>query len=124
MIERNPLRTFIRHVVLVTGVFIIMFPVYIAFVASTHDLASITQAPMPIRPGLLFFSNYVQAIFEGSKNLGSAVGVMMKNSFIMAMGISRKNRYLSTSRLCPCVFQVPGTKLLFLVRVYYLDASH
>jgi len=114
MIERNPLRTFIRHVVLVTGVFIVMFPVYIAFVASTHDLASITQAPMPIRPGLLFFSNYVQAIFEGSKNLGSAVGVMMKNSFIMAMGISIGKIVISLLAAFALVFfKFPGQSFFF-----------
>lgn len=114
MIERSPVRTFIRHFVLVTGIVIVMFPVYISFVASTHDLASITQAPMPIRPGLLLFSNYMQAIFEGSKNLGSAVGVMMKNSFLMAMGISIGKIVISLLAAFALVFfKFPGQGFFF-----------
>ncbi|MFQ3619496.1 MAG: sn-glycerol-3-phosphate ABC transporter permease UgpE [Spirochaetales bacterium] len=114
MIEHNPVRTFIRHLVLALGVIIVMFPVYIAFVASTLDLASITQAPMPFRPGPYFFSNYVQAIFEGSKNLGSAVGVMMKNSFIMAMGISIGKIIISLLAAFAIVFfRFPGQNFFF-----------
>ncbi len=114
MIEHNPARTFIRHLVLILGVVLVMFPVYVAFVASTLDLPSITQAPMPVRPGSFFLSNYLQAMYEGSKNLGSVAGVMLKNSFIMAMGISMGKIVISLIAAFAIVFfRFPGQNFFF-----------
>jgi len=43
---------------------------------------------MPLKPGVHFLENYREAILDGDKNLGTSALTMMKNSFIMAMGIS------------------------------------
>jgi len=43
---------------------------------------------MPIFPGSHFLENYNRALLEGAKNLGASAFTMMKNSLIMALGIS------------------------------------
>jgi len=43
---------------------------------------------MPLLPGNQMITNYTRALLEGAKNLGASAFTMMKNSFIMAMGIS------------------------------------
>jgi sn-glycerol 3-phosphate transport system permease protein len=39
------------HLVMIAGVLIVAFPIYLAFVASTHTAPEIMQAPMPLWPG-------------------------------------------------------------------------
>ena len=51
MIERRPLLTILRHVVLIVGVGIVMFPIYVAFVASTLSLDEVLTVPMQLWPG-------------------------------------------------------------------------
>ncbi len=66
-----------------------MFPVYLTFIASTHDAATIANGQMPLTPGPNFFKNYYQAIFIGpTSSTRTPVGMMMLNSFIMAMMIA------------------------------------
>ncbi|MEI6876362.1 MAG: sn-glycerol-3-phosphate ABC transporter permease UgpE, partial [Spirochaetota bacterium] len=48
----------------------------------------ITKAPMSLLPGKEFFNNYQLALWKGSDNLGASAWTMMKNSLIMALGIS------------------------------------
>jgi sn-glycerol 3-phosphate transport system permease protein len=38
-------------VVLILGVLVVAFPLYLTFVASTHTAEQIVQAPMPLLPG-------------------------------------------------------------------------
>ena len=44
-------RALFRHSVLLVGVFIVAFPVWVAFVASTVTLPEIRTVPMPLWPG-------------------------------------------------------------------------
>ncbi len=88
MVERNPVGTFFTHALLIIGIIIVFFPIYLAFVASTSSLSDILDAPMRVFPGKLFIENYGRALTEGVKALGASVPRMMMNSFIMAMGIS------------------------------------
>jgi sn-glycerol 3-phosphate transport system permease protein len=87
MVEKNPVLTFITHLSLIIGVMVVIFPIYIIFVASTNTLADILDAPMPILPGLQLIKNYTQAIVTGSKSFGASAGLMLMNSTIMALGI-------------------------------------
>jgi len=89
MIDRNPWLTFLSHAVLVCGVAIVAFPLYLAFVASTHTASAVVQAPMPLLPGTHLWENYRAALF-GSGKLGSntSVGHMMWVSFVVAMVIT------------------------------------
>ena len=88
MVERRPILTFMTHAILVIGVVILAFPIYIAFVASTQSLEALLQLPMSLLPGEHFVENYLQAMFGGTKAVGIPVGQMMLNSLIMAPGIT------------------------------------
>ena len=51
MVERRPWMTLLSHAVLITGVLVVAFPLYLTFVASTQTAQAIVQAPMPLLPG-------------------------------------------------------------------------
>ncbi len=89
MIDRNPWLTFLSHAVLILGVAIVAFPLYLALIASTHTADAIVQSPMPLLPGTHMWENYQAALF-GSGKLGSNTNVvrMMWVSFVVAMVIT------------------------------------
>jgi sn-glycerol 3-phosphate transport system permease protein len=89
MVERRPLLTFLSHAVMIFGVLLVAFPVYVTFVASTHTLDRILEVPMPLVPGGELLENYRQALTAGStKGSTAAVGTMLVNSTVMALGIA------------------------------------
>ena len=89
MIERRPLVTLFSHLVLILGVAIIAFPIWITFVASTHDAVRMVQIPLPLLPGDQFFVNLKQTLSKGLEGAGAPpVGFMLFNSLIMAMMIA------------------------------------
>ena len=88
MVERRRGLTFMTHAILAIGVVILAFPIYVAFVASTHSLQAVLQVPMPLLPGEHLVENYLQAILGGTKAVGVPVGRMMLNSLVMAVGIT------------------------------------
>ena len=89
MVERRPALTMLSHLILVLGVLIVAFPLYIAFVASTHTASEIVQAPMPMLPGSHFLDNYASALFGNTGGGSKApVGQMMWISFVSAMIIA------------------------------------
>ena len=89
MIENRPVVTFVSHCMLIAGIAIIAFPIWITFVASTHDAVRMTQIPLPLLPGGHFFANLDQALnfgIDGGANQG--VGMMLFNSLIMALSVA------------------------------------
>ncbi|WP_431048467.1 sn-glycerol-3-phosphate ABC transporter permease UgpE [Roseateles sp. L2-2] len=89
MVERRPALTMLSHLILVLGVLIVAFPLYIAFVASTHTANEIVQAPMPLLPGSHFLDTWSAALFGNSGGGSKApVGQMMWISFVSAMVIA------------------------------------
>ena len=88
MVENRPFLTFLSHAVLILGVLLVAFPLYVTFVASTHTLQDIMQVPMPLLPGEELLENYRQVLTAGTTT-GSraAVGNMLINSTVMALGI-------------------------------------
>jgi len=90
MIENRPITTFISHAVIILGIIIIAFPVWITFVAASHDALRMTQSPLPLWPGGFFFENLYEALFVGNDVSGGnrPVGLMLLNSFVMAMVIA------------------------------------
>jgi sn-glycerol 3-phosphate transport system permease protein len=90
MVENRPWLAFISHAVLLLGVAIVAFPVYITFVASTHTAQDIVQAPMPLLPGSRFWQNYM-AVLTGSEHgpgASAPVARMMWVSLVSALVIS------------------------------------
>ena len=88
MVENRPGLTFLSHAVLILGVLAVAFPLYVTFVASTHSLETVMQVPMPLVPGDQLVKNYSQVLGAGTTT-GSkaAVGSMLVNSTVMALGI-------------------------------------
>jgi sn-glycerol 3-phosphate transport system permease protein len=90
MVERRPALDLLAHAVLILGVAIVAFPVYLTFVASTHTAQDIMQAPMPLLPGSHLIENYTTALVGGHASAGSTapVGRMMTVSLITALVIT------------------------------------
>ncbi len=90
MIERNRWLSLLAHGVLLLGVLVVAFPVYISFVASTHTMQEVVQVPMPLLPGSHLWENYRLALLGGQNDVGShaPVGRMLWVSLVMALGIA------------------------------------
>ncbi len=90
MVERSPFLKAFSHLIMVLGVIIVGFPLYLAFVASTHTAQNIVQVPMPMLPGSNFWETYKTALFGGGSGPGSSAPVahMMWVSFVTAMVIT------------------------------------
>jgi sn-glycerol 3-phosphate transport system permease protein len=89
MVEREGIRRYVAHVILWVGIAIVAFPVYLAFVASTQDNAAIANGQMSLLPGSHFLETYYRTIFVGSSGTTrEPVGMMLFNSFVMAMSIA------------------------------------
>ena len=89
MVENRPVRDFFAHAVLITGVLLVAFPLWVTFVASTLTFDQIVSVPMPLWPGDQFLHNYTQVLTSGSEKGSSApVGTMLVNSLVMALSIA------------------------------------
>ncbi len=78
------------HLILLAGVVVFAFPVYLAFVGSTHDLGTVSRGELGLAPGPYLVRNYVQTWSTGSgeRIQGTPVRRMMTNSLIMALTIA------------------------------------
>jgi sn-glycerol 3-phosphate transport system permease protein len=89
MVENRPWLTFFAHAVLILGVLLVAFPLWVTFVASTLTYDQIVRVPMPLVPGDQLVENYTQVLSAGSNKGSSApVSTMLVNSFIMATGVA------------------------------------
>lgn len=114
MTEHTRYRRILPHVILWLAIFIIVFPIYLVFDASTHTNEDILAAPMPLLPGSHMFENYQRAMLDGAKNLGASAFVMIKNSTIMALGISTGKILISLLAAFAIVFfHFPGRQFCF-----------
>jgi sn-glycerol 3-phosphate transport system permease protein len=115
MVENRPWLNVLAHAILILGVGIVAFPLYITFVASTLRLEDIVQVPMPLLPGDQLFHNYAQVLMAGSERGAHApVGRMMFNSFVMAMAIAIGKIAISIIASFAIVyFRFPGRNFFF-----------
>ena len=88
MVEKRPWLTFCSHSVMILGVLIIALPIWVTFVASTHDQIRMLQAPVPLWPGSAFWENYKGVLTEGVGSSAPPVLTMLLNSLVMALAIS------------------------------------
>jgi len=89
MVERRRFGNLIAHLILLLGVVVVAFPVYLCFVGSTHEQSVIANGRMPVTPGSLLWSTYYKTIFVGSSgSTREPVVTMLLNSFIMASVIA------------------------------------
>lgn len=96
MVEDRRLGDAIAYVILTIGVLSVAFPVWLTFVASTWDNATIINGQLPLWPGPHFLENYGQILFVGTaRTTREPVATMMLNSFIMAMAIAIGKIFIS-----------------------------
>jgi sn-glycerol 3-phosphate transport system permease protein len=90
MVERSPWLTALAHAVMVLGLLVVAFPLYLAFVASSHTAQEIIQAPMPLLPGSHLWETYKTALLGGGDGAGSTAPVarMMWVSLVTALVIT------------------------------------
>jgi sn-glycerol 3-phosphate transport system permease protein len=90
MVENRPWLTFAAHAVLVLGVLIVAFPVYMTFVASTHDQAAMLSGPVPLLPGRHLVENYRTVLFSGlgASSSSPPVALLLLNILVMALALA------------------------------------
>ena len=116
MVERNPRLGLLAHAVMIFGVLIVAFPLYLAFVASSHTAQEIVQAPMPLLPGSHLADTYKAALFGRGTGAGSTAPVarMMWVSFVSAMVITVGKIAISLlSAFAVVYFRFPFKNLCF-----------
>ncbi len=96
MVEDNRLSHLFAHIVLIFGVIIVAFPVYLAIIASTYDPASIQNGTFTLMPGGQMIKNYSDTLFIGSQRSSrEPVAGMLLNSFVMAIVIALGKIFIS-----------------------------
>ena len=114
MVERRPVLDFITHLVLIVGIAVVAFPVYLTFVASTLTAEQVLDAPMTLIPGSHLIENYRTVLFQGVGEAASPVSTMIKNSLIMALGIALGKIAISIiSAFAIVYFRFPLRKTFF-----------
>ena len=116
MVEKRGTQGILAHIIMLIGVFIVAFPLYLAFVASTHTAQDIVQAPMPLLPGSNMIESYKSALFGRETSIGSNAPVahMLWVSFVMAMVISIGKISISLlSAFAIVYFRFPFRKTVF-----------
>ncbi|PHM21852.1 MAG: sn-glycerol-3-phosphate ABC transporter permease UgpE [Curvibacter sp. PD_MW3] len=92
MIERRPILDFFTHVILLAGVVVIAFPVYLAFIASTQSAEQIASShPLSLLPGNHVLDTYRLALFGGKTYGGATIAAgwpMMWVSLVVALTIT------------------------------------
>ncbi len=87
MVENRPLLTLVTHIFLLVGAVIVVFPIYIALVASTHEVQDILTTVQGWF-GSAMIENYSTILISGKLSArGIPAWIMMWNSLIMALGI-------------------------------------
>ena len=114
MVERRPFLTFIQHAVLIFGAAMFVFPIYLAFVASTHTSAEVSGG-VPLLPGAEMIRNYSLVLGEGISAAGAPpLWIMLMNSTVMALSITIGKIVISLlSAFAVVYFKFPFRMLAF-----------
>jgi len=90
MVENRRLLTICAHIILLLGVAMVAFPVWITFVGASHEAGRMLQTPIPMWPGDQFWINFRQTMWgsglDGTQT--APVYMMLFNSLVMAMMIA------------------------------------
>ncbi|MGH1596407.1 sn-glycerol-3-phosphate ABC transporter permease UgpE [Yersinia proxima] len=88
MIENRRGLDIFCHIMLIIGVLLILFPLYVAFVAASLDDTQVFQVPMTLIPGPHLWQNISHIWHAGVGNNSAPFGLMLFNSFVMALAIT------------------------------------
>ena len=89
MVENRPILAVLTHLVLIIGVIVVAFPVYVAFIASTHGSGDFMRGLIPLLPGPHLIENYTKMLTEGISTAGAPpLWIMLYNSLVIAIIIA------------------------------------
>jgi sn-glycerol 3-phosphate transport system permease protein len=105
----------IPHAVLLLGLALVLFPIYVALVASSLTLRDILASPMTLLPGAHLVANFREALTSGTMGTsGQGVARMMANSLVMALAIAAGKIAISLpSAYAVVFFRFPLRRLCF-----------
>jgi len=109
MVENRPWLTILAHAILILGVAIVVFPVYVAFIASTRGPGEFLSGVISLTPGDRALENYATMFGTGLSQSGAPpFGPMMLNSLVMALAIALGKIAISiTSAFAIVYFRFP-----------------
>ncbi|WP_160007225.1 sn-glycerol-3-phosphate ABC transporter permease UgpE [Rhizobium sp. 18055] len=86
MVENRPFLNFLTHFVLIFGIAMVVFPVYLAFIASTRGSSDFLTGVVPLTPGHQMLENYGTLLGAGASTAGAPPFLLMlANSLVMAI---------------------------------------
>jgi len=94
MVERRPVLDFFSHLILLLGVAVVVFPVFVALVGSTQTAQQIASSnPLSLIPGSHMLENYKLALLGGKVSGGSTIApalpmlwVSLVSALVIAIG--------------------------------------
>jgi sn-glycerol 3-phosphate transport system permease protein len=112
VVERTPILNFCTHVAMLIGLVLAALPIYIVFVASSHDLMTVNQVPMPLTPGADLVKNYTTVWTK------SDFGTKFVNSFIVAIGVTAGKIFIAAISAFSIVFFRYRFRMLFFWLIF------
>ncbi len=89
MVEKKGWHSVFSHAILIIGVIAVVFPIYVAIVASTQPPGSFLRGTIPLIPGGRAWENYQDMFQIGLRTAGTPpISLMMFNSLVMALAIT------------------------------------
>jgi sn-glycerol 3-phosphate transport system permease protein len=88
MIENRKGFDLFCHAVLIAGIVVVAFPVYVAFCAATMNEQQVFSVPLSLMPSTHLIENIATVWSHGSGNAASPFGRMLLNSLVMALAIA------------------------------------
>ena len=118
MIERRPGLTFVSHLIVISGVLIVAFPVLLTLIAASQTAEQIAQnVPFSLWPGDNLLNSFRLALFGGQTSAGSTIppaAPMLWVSLVTALTISLGKMSISMlSAFAIVYFRFPFRNLVF-----------
>ena len=113
MVENRRWLDILSHAVLIAGVAVVAFPVYLTFVASSLTAEQVMETPMSLLPGSHLVANYSAVLSSGMAG-GAPLKVLLFNSLVSALVIAVAKIAISiTSAYAIVYFRFPGRMACF-----------
>ncbi|MFJ2993370.1 sn-glycerol-3-phosphate ABC transporter permease UgpE [Pandoraea sp. NPDC087047] len=88
MIENRRGLDIFCHVMLIVGVLLVVFPLYVAFVAATMNESEVFNVPLSLIPSSHLLENLATVWGSGTGNAAMPFGLMLGNSLFMALVVT------------------------------------
>ena len=125
MVERRRFGDLFAHPILLLGVAIVAFPVYLCFVGSTHEQTVIANGQMPITPGAAVLRDLLQDAVRRHQRHHARAG-QHHAAQQLRHGVrhrGRQDRHLDHLLLCRRLLQVPVPHGGVLADLHDADAA-